>query len=134
MINDVYKSDPTYKTSHIHIMALPLEDTSIVLVFIKNGDKKHRNFYKQLRELPLNDQLSTINYILFSNTENIFMNPTAAEKLMQEHVFLDICRKTADYTTNIFNYNDAPIKQAIKEFSLSQRTLIPNLLSKDFSL
>ncbi|MBR5545056.1 MAG: hypothetical protein IKU66_06240 [Clostridia bacterium] len=82
----------------------------------------------------MDDQLSTINYILFSNTENIFVNPTVAKTLIDNDVFKDICIKAADYTTNIFNINTSPLKQAIKEFSLSQRKLIPNLLNREYSL
>lgn len=132
LINDVYNSDPNYETSHIHIMALPLEDTSVVLAFIKDGDKKYKTFYKQLRKLPLNEQLATINYILFSNTENIFMNPTVADKFMNDERLLDVCRKTCDYVATPF-YID-PIGQAIKEFSLSQRNSIPNFLNQEFAL
>lgn len=132
LINDVYNSDPNYETSHIHIMVLPLEDTSVALAFIKDGDKKYKRFYKQLRKLPLNEQLATINYILFSNTENIFMNPTVAEKFMNDESLLDVCRKTCDYVATPF-YVD-PIGKAIKEFSLSQRNSIPNFLSQEFAL
>lgn len=134
LINDIYSTDAKSKTSYIHIMALPLRKTSVVLAFIKNGDKRYRKFYKQLRSLSLEEQLSTINYILFSNTENIFVNPTVAKTLINNDVFQEICRKTADYTTDGFHYNIRPIELAIKEFSLSQRKLIPNLLSKEYSL
>lgn len=134
LINDLFSSDMKIKFSSIHFMALPLKNTSVLLAFIKNGDKRYRKFYKQLIKLPLDDQLSAFNYILFSNTENIFVNPTVAKDLVDNEVFLDICRKTTDYTTDIFNYDVNPAEQAIKEFSLSQRTHIPNLLSKEYSL
>ena len=134
LINDIYNDDIKARASCIHIMALPLKESSVVLAFIKNGDKRYRKFYKQLRSLSLEEQLSTINYILFSNTENIFVNPTVAKTLLDNDVFQDICIKTADYTTNIFNINISPLKQAIKEFSLSQRKLIPNLLDRKYSL
>ncbi len=134
LINDIYNDDIKARASCIHIMALPLKESSVVLAFIKNGDKRYRKFYKQLRSLSLEEQLSTINYILFGNTENIFVNPTVAKTLVDNDVFQDVCRKTADYTTNIFNINISPLKQAIKEFSLSQRKLIPNLLDRRYSL
>lgn len=132
LIKDVYNSDPSYKISHMHIMALPLEDTSVVLAFIKDGDKKYKTFYKQLRKLPLNEQLATINYNLLSNTENIFMNPTVAQKFMKNDALLDVCTKIPDCFTDIFTIN--PIDQTIKEFSLSQRNSIPNFLNQEFAL
>lgn len=134
LINDIYNTDIGYKTSEIHVMALPLKETSVVLAFIKNGDKNYRKFYKQLHRLPIEDQLSTINYILFNNTENIFVNPVIAKILFDNKAFQSICRQTSDYTTDIFSCDINPIKQAIEKFSLSQRKLIPNLLSKDFAL
>lgn len=134
LINDIYSTDIKNKTSCIHVMALPLKESSVVLAFIKNGDKRYRKFYKQLNKLPSDEQLSAINYILFSNTENIYVNPSLAKTLVDNDMFQDVCRKTADYTTDIFNCNTNPIKQAIKEFSLTQKNTIPNLLSKEYSL
>ena len=105
---------------------------SMEVVFIKDGDKKYKTFYKQLRKLPLNEQLATINYILLSNTEKIFMNPTVAQKFMKNDALLDVCTKSPDCFTDIFTIN--PIGQAIKEFSLSQRNSIPNFLNQEFAL
>lgn len=134
LINNIYRDDIDNQTSCIHIMALPLKEKSVILAFIKDRDKRYRNFYKQLRKLPLEEQLATINYIIFCYTENIFINPTLAKTMNDNKTLLDVCNKTTDYTTDIYNYNANPIERAIKEFSLSQRTLIPNLLSKEYSL
>lgn len=134
LINNIYRDDSENQTSCIHIMALPLKEKSVILAFIRDGDKRYRNFYKQLRKLSLEEQLATINYIMFCYTENIFVNPTLAKTLNDNKALLDVCRKTTDYTTDIYNYNADPVERAIKEFSLSQRTRIPNLLSKEYSL
>ena len=82
----------------------------------------------QLRELPLEDQLSVINYIVFSYTENVFLNPDTATKLSTNEQFMKVCRKCNDAISPVI-FSD-PLPTAIQEFSLSQHSSIPNLLSE----
>ena len=42
-------------------------------MFIDDGDKTYRKFYKQLRKLSQDEQLGVINYIIFLYCEDYFL-------------------------------------------------------------
>ena len=62
------------------------------------------------------------------------MNPELHEKLKENKVFMDICRKTTDFTSSFLGLLEDPLAVAIKEFSLTRRNDIPNLLSAEYAL
>lgn len=132
IINNIYLASANYHIENIHICVYPLKETSIVMAFVAHGCRRYSKFEKQLQKLTVDDQLATINYIVFSNTENVYMNRKLADKLQNDSTFKEICSLTGDYT--IHAQNPDPLTQAINEFSLSRRTQIPNLLSKDYAL
>ncbi len=85
--------------------------------------------------LPLqDDQLAAINYLVFSYTENVFMNPTTHKELRKNDLFMDMCRKSTDFRSHTPFPLDDPLEAAVKEFSLSKRNEIPNLLSREYAL
>ena len=118
----------------IHISVFPLKSTSAILLFIEDGVKRYRKFYRSLRKLPKDDQLAAINYLVFSYTENVFMNPTTHKELRKNDLFMDMCRKSTDFRSHTPFPLDDPLEAAVKEFSLSKRNDIPNLLSRDYAL
>lgn len=80
------------------------------------------------------DQLAAINYLVFSYTENVFMNPTTHKELRKNDLFMDMCRKSTDFRSHTPFPLDDPLEAAVKEFSLSKRNEIPNLLSREYAL
>ena len=134
IINNIYNADPNYVIKYIHIAVFPLETSTVIMLFIKDGEKRYRNFYKQLNKLPLSEQLSAINYIIFSYTENVYLSPSIHNQLKSNENYMDVCRKTT-ISESIFpmSTNDG-LSLATKEFSLAQRNKIPNLLSKEYSI
>lgn len=52
VINDIYNMNPDYHTKEIHIAVFPLEQESIIMLFIDARDRRYRKFYKQLNKLP----------------------------------------------------------------------------------
>ena len=134
VINNIYYFDATYRTKDIHVAIFPLEESSVVLLFIEDGEKRYRKFYRQLSKLSEEDQLAAINYIVFSYTENVFLHPKTHQLLKNNDCFMDICRKSTDYSASFPFFTEDPLEKAIKEFSLSQRNKIPNLLNREFAL
>ena len=61
-INDVYNKSKKYKMQMLHISIFPMESESIIMLFIKNENKRLRQFYKQFNSLEHNDKLSVINF------------------------------------------------------------------------
>lgn len=88
----------------------------------------------QEREQYNDDQLAAINYLVFSYTENVFMNPTTHKELRKNDLFMDMCRKSTDFRSHTPFPLDDPLEAAVKEFSLSKRNEIPNLLSREYAL
>ena len=132
VINNLYDFPPNYKLQEINVAIFPLENESVVMLFIDSRNKRYRNFYKQLNNLPLPDQLAAINYIVLSYTENVFLSPKIDESVFKNPNFLSTCQKSTIVLSNSI-YSDS-LKAAIDAFTLSKRNSIPNLLSKDFSL
>ncbi len=132
VINNVYDFSQQYHQESIHISVFPLEKQTIVLLFLEQGKNRYRKFCKQLRKLPLEDQLAAINYIIFAYTENVFLSATVAEEIQKNDSFMDVCRITADFKTTFLGGD--PLKTAVKSFSLSNRNTIPNLLSKKYAI
>ena len=132
LINDTFNFDPSYKIHYINVVVFPLETKSVVMLFVKDGDKRYRKFYRTLKKLDDEDQLAVINYIVFAYTENVFLNQELANKLKKDKNFMDVCRQATDAISPLPFIN--PNYAAIKTFSLGNRHKIPNLLSKEYSL
>lgn len=142
VINNLYSLSPNYKTKDMHVAVFPLEATSVVLLFVEDGETRYRKFYKQFKKLSSEDQLSAINYIVFSNIENVYLNPSIQKEIRNNEQFINVCGLTIDMTAEInavtipsFEYSEKTLlSKAIKEFSLSKRHEIPNLLSREYAL
>lgn len=134
IVNNIYSQEQKYRIKAIHISVFPLKSTSAILLFIEDGVKRYRKFYRSLRKLPNDDQLAAINYLVFSYTENVFMNPTTHKELRKNDLFMDMCRKSTDFRSHTPFPLDDPLEAAVKEFSLSKRNEIPNLLSREYAL
>ena len=134
VINNLYHFDSAYRMKDIHVAVFPLEQSSVVLLFVEDGEKRYRKFYRQLNKLSSEDQLAAINYIIFSYTENVFLHPEVHQIIKNDDMFMDVCRKSTDYSAALPFWDEDPLKKAIKEFSLSNRHEIPNLLGRKFAL
>lgn len=133
-INNIFCDSSDYKIKSIHCTILPLKKTSVVMLFVENGEKRYRKFYKQLNKLTPEDQLAAINYIVFSYTENVFMHPNTALAMQNNPEFMDACRKSTDIISGLPLLLKDPLTIAIDDFSLSNRNRIPNLLCRDYAL
>lgn len=138
VINDIYFLDKSYKTEDIHIAVFPLQTSSALIMFVDSSNKRYRNFYRKLRRLEEQDQLSTLNYIIFSYSENFYVTASARDVISSNPRFFDICEKTTDYTgdltpMSLLSFED-PLKRAVEEFSLSKKNDIPNLLDRRYAV
>jgi len=134
IINNVYKFSKQSDIQNIHVAVFPLKTTSVVMLFIEEGEKKYRNFYRQLKKLPLEDQLSAINYIIFAYTEDVYLNPKLQKALKNNKDYDEVCRLTTDTLSNYYCSPEEQLSKSIAEFSLSKRKNLPNLLSKEYAL
>ena len=101
-------------------------------MIVDSREKRYRKFYKQLKKLPLQEQLSAINYIIFSYSENVFISKNIGDKVLKNKYFLEACQK-CNVAVSDYPFGDA-LSAAIREFSLSKRKDVPNLLSAQYAL
>lgn len=134
VINNLYNFEADYRLKYLHVAVFPLEATTVVMLFIKEGEKRYRKFYRQLNKLSQDDQLAAINYMIFSYTENVFLNPDAHRALTGNDKFMDVCRKITDYSASFPAILEDPLELALRDMSLSKRHEIPNLLSREYAI
>ncbi len=130
VVNNIYNPDPTYNPTDIHICVFPLKEKTAVLMFIDDGDKNYRKFYKQLRRLSPDEQLGVINYIVFLYCEDYFL-----AKDISDRVDLAQYKEIAAITPTI--WSSTPIvsaSQISSQFTLSKWSSIPNLLSEKYKV
>lgn len=132
LINNIYNFSDKYHMEHLHVVVFPLKNFSVVMLFVENGTKRYRKFIRQLNKLDAEDQLATINYLVFSYTENVFLNPITHKLMKKNDNFMKVCRKTTIAESSVAVPN--PLEKAMVDFSFSQRHDIPNLLSREFAL
>ncbi len=132
IVNDVYSLGTSYKIQYLHIAVFPLESSSIVLLFVDSRNQRYRKFIKQLRNLPFDEQLSVINYIIISYTENVFFSKLIPNDVLENPEFIKATRKVCDAYSINSELNALPV--AKDAFDLQKRNLIPNLLSSKYSI
>lgn len=130
VINDMLNNDPTYRFIDLHLCIFPLSNKTAVLLFVENNSKRYKNFYKQLRKLPHEDQLAVINYIIFLYSEDYFLN-----KNVEQTVDLSDFKDKASLTPVFWNFcMEDPSKEMKNEYTLQNYKNIPNLLSEKYKI
>lgn len=131
VINNNYNHDPKNKTKEIHVLALPLRGKSVVMTFIDARDKRYKSFYKKIKALSFEDQLATINFIIFAYSENVFISKKLDTSIFESKNFRNICKTGA---SNERGWSYYLLAKAIQDYDLSLRSTIPNLLSEKYSI
>ncbi len=132
VINDVYNSSPTYKIKPIHICIFPLKNSSVIMMFVENGDKRYRKFYKKFNSLTLEDRLQTLTYIIFAYSEDVFFSKKISEEAKACSELVCASQQAQDVFSQIPICN--AIDMAKENFALERRVNISNLLSEKYKL
>ncbi|WP_379134372.1 hypothetical protein [Paenibacillus sp. sgz500958] len=132
VINNIYHSSADYVLKDIHICVFPLKNTSVVLMFIKNGESRYRAFFKQFKRLSVNEKLKVINYILFSYSEDVFIYGGLADSLLKDERLKLVAKQTPIAIADSPFFD--PLAQALKTFDLNKRSTIPNLLDENYKV
>lgn len=132
LINNIYNLTEEYHLEYLQVAVFPLESSSVVIMFVEAGTKRYRRFIRQLNKLDADDQLAAINYLIFSYTENVFLNPSTRKEVKKNKNFMKVCQKTTT-AQSPFSIASA-LETAMKEYSFNERQSIPNLLSRQYAL
>lgn len=132
IINNIFNEDPSYELNHIHLCVFPMEESSVIMMFIDSNNKRYRKFYRDFNKLNLEDKLSVVNFIIFRYCEDFFISPKLnADIIHMDSELMNIISESFDFLSSspIFN-----ISEIISSFSLSNRHKITNLLKREYSI
>ena len=132
IINDIYNQSPKYILKPIHICIFPFEASSIIMMFIENGDKRYRNFYKTFSKLELSDKLLTLLYIILAYSEDFYISPRIYDVATKNEEVVRISQKGQDIFS-LTPYFD-PYALLKKQFDLEERKKLPNFLLEEYRM
>lgn len=133
VINNFYTGSSTYKLEYLHVAIFPLQQSSVILIFSKNEEKRHRRFFRQLTKLDDLDQLSVINFLTFTGADNVYINKTTYSNMAQNPIFMAACRLTYSIRSNVPNPSNA-LEVAMRAHSFKKRHALPNLLAPQYAI
>lgn len=133
VVNDIYNSSEKYVTQDIHIVVFPLEESSVVMMFIDSSNKRYRKFCKRVKKLTLEERLGIINYIIFLYSEDVFISKNIPKDVLNNEKLKNISKQTST-VMGIFPMFEEPIDKAKEVYDLNKWKEIPNLLSRTYKI
>lgn len=129
IINNIYDISANYHIANIHVCVFPLKEHSVIIMFIRDGEKRLRRFCKQFKKLDLNKKLEVINYIVFSYSEDVFFYKGIDRSILENQELEKVSKQTTVAVMNNPSIN--AIERAARAFDLNKCDTIPNLLKRD---
>ena len=115
-------------------MVLPMASrvANIIVMFIEDGDKRYRQFYKQFNKLTLEDKLAALTLIMFMYSEDMYFSKSIENEVRESKALCE-AGKTGQDIVSFTPFFD-PMKILRESHSLDKRHDIPNLLSEKYKL
>ena len=132
IINNIYNPSPEYRIQNIHISILPLKTETVIVMFIEDGDKRYRPFYKQFNKLTLEDKLAAMTLIMFMYSEDMYFSKSIENEVRESKALCE-AGKTGQDIVSFTPFLD-PLEILRESHSLDKRHEIPNLLSEKYKL
>lgn len=133
VINNVYNKDPKYRIKDIMLCVFPLEDSSVIMLFVEKDNRRYSNFFRQLKKCGnREEQLRVINFILFSYCEDYFVSPHVSKKVLKQ--LNDLMGKTSSLLATWPTTNEEQLEEIKKVYDFNARFSVPNLFSQEFAL
>ena len=132
VINNIYNPDPKYKIRNVSVCIFPLEESSVVMLFVDKDNSRYSKFFRQLRKLDLENQLSIINYIIFSYSEDYFLSPNLDKETLNKLIALS--GKTPEMIGFYPTTTTQQLEGVRRIYNYEERISVPNLLSNKYAL
>lgn len=132
IINDIYNPDPKYVIKNLSLCIFPFKTSSLIMLFVEKNNRRFSRFFRQLKKLSIKEQLSIINFILFSYTEDYFLSPNISKDVIEE--LSEVSGMTTNMLAEVGTTKSQHLEEVIKNFDYNGRHEIPNLLSEEFAL
>ena len=132
IINNIYSDDPKYVIRSMALCIFPIENSSVVMIFVDNDNRRYARFFKQLKKMSHNERLSIINYILFSYCEDYFLSPKLTDATLSK--LKRMSGKTPDMIAVGRTTNFQQLEKAKEIFNYNERFSIPNVLDENYKV
>lgn len=133
IINNVYDLNPNTLLEDLHICVFPMKAKSIVMMFVRNGQKRLRPFYRDFLKMSEDQQLQVLTYIILSYSEEVFFSKDLINQIKDLPKLGYVCGQTS-----MFNGYENDVKERLRElaqdYNLSNGKNIPNLLSAAYAI
>lgn len=132
VINNIFNLDFKKEMRQIEIAILPFTNKTRIIMFIKNGVKTYRRFYKQFNKLNLNEQLHTLFYMIILYSEFVFYDPKIENDLLKYKKISEASNRLPIISSFVkpsnLDLNTSEVLLKAKEwYDLQQRHKVPNL-------
>ena len=116
----------------MYISILPLKSETVIVMFIEDGDKRYRQFYKRFNKLTLDDKLAALTLIMFMYSEDMYFSKSTENEVRESKALCEVGKTGQDIISFTLFYD--PLEILRESHSLDKRHEIPNLLSEKYKL
>ena len=82
-INDIYNMNPCVRMQYMHLLIIPFEGKTVVLLFYHKRDRNYRRLFHQFNCISKEEALKYINYLVFKYTENIYISKKLENEILE---------------------------------------------------
>ena len=132
IINDLYNIKKDYVIENLNLCVFPLEDKTVIIMFVNKDNRKYNNFIKQFKKLKEDEKLRLISFIIFNYSEDFFISKKSKDSLLNNPI-LDMLTQN---TTDIYALDEEMAKEFknIKKFELMNYKICPNILDVEYAI
>ncbi len=130
-------SDKIDGLDYLFFCIFPFEKESIVFIFYKTNCHKYNNFFQDLKSLPLDEQLSIINFLIFIYSENLFISKDISNSVLNDIKLKSISQlQPVSCTTRTESSHDEKrkLENYKKAYNIANHKNCANLLDKKYAL
>lgn len=132
VINDLYSIKKDYVIENLNLCVFPLEEETIITMFVNRDNRKYNNFIKQFKKLREKEKLKLISFIIFNYSEDFFISKKAKDTLLNNTI-LDIITQNI---TDIYALDEEMANEfkKIKMIELMNYENFPNILDIEYAI
>lgn len=136
VINNVYDYSPKVKEKDLHLCIFPMQKSSCILAFTyKKDSSSYRAFFRQLKALTLDDQLSLLLYLVLLYSEKVFFSKLLPKSVFENKDFIRAVQQNSDILADTLPKDPQEFRVFLESgYSLRPYKKIPPLLSERYSM
>lgn len=123
VINNKFTDDTSYHLEYLHLAVLPIQNQTVVLLFMDKANKRHDKFIRRLQKQPKTKKVQLINYLLFLYCEDYYFSEQLSPKIIG-----DLKEKAKSYEDTLSTNPTVSLKQAIEDYDLRNAWKTQNVL------